>query len=170
MPSTSLRHFHTRKLTALSPIYPEPIHERANGLQNAGDIIVEIYWNPLEFIRCARIHTHIHTYVRTAIRIRSHLSIQLGIIGRSRRITTRSARSNAYYPRNDDYFVTPPRPVNSRGSLEIRSQVRYVRISSLKWEHGDRREAVPKCVTLSPRTNVSIRGSSARRVSVIILY
>jgi len=43
MLSTSLRHFHTRKLTALNPIYPEPIHERANGLQNAGDIIVEIY-------------------------------------------------------------------------------------------------------------------------------
>lgn len=93
---------------------------REIGPQNANDIHVYIWsQKSIEILSYAsRIYTYIHCRMHTLLPTQS---TQLEIIGRSRRITTRSAVRISHYPRNNDYFVTPSRSVNSRGSLEIRS-------------------------------------------------
>lgn len=118
--STSLRHFQSRKLTALNLIYAETIH-------NCTELVLkrrwhtctcnhrEIYRNSLLYVTYPHIYTLpcAHTFTYTIYTTGNYWSL-------TKDNHTFSGSNLALYPYND-YFVTPSRSVNSRGSLEIRS-------------------------------------------------
>lgn len=163
-----------------SSIYPgndlSDIRTRAESLlKMRTDVIAEIYRNSSCTYRrnrpvCARVcvcvYTCIHVRIPLPVRL-PHRRELLSFMKDNHTFSGSNAR--CCYRRNNRLFryASTPRKQsrlvrNPQSSSAIRANF-LAKVRTLRYDDDDegRHEGVPECVTLSPWTNVSIRGSSA---------